>query len=245
MIDDEWYRGFFEGLAAKFWMGVVPDEMTRGEIALIQSSLECTPGDSLLDIPCGNGRLALELARLGYSVTGVDLSDALLSDAGGQGVSGLSLVKEDMSVFQQPEAFKAAYCLGNSFGYLNYERQVRFLKNVADSLRSSGRFLIDAAVAAEVLLPLYEDEEMLGTREVMMKIRNSYEPAASCMITEYTFNADGKTESGHSLHYVYTIAEIHRMLAQAGFKVLELFGDHQGTNYEFGSAQLYILAAKV
>jgi SAM-dependent methyltransferase len=245
MIDDDWYRDFFEGLAAKFWMGVVPAQMTRAELALIRSKLACTPGDALLDIPCGNGRLAVELASDGYRVTGVDLSSTFLQDAQTKATESLKLLTADMAEFRSDSLFCGAYCLGNSFGYLSHDKQLRFLTNVHDSLRPSGRFLIDAAVAAEVLLPLFEDEETLGTPEVMMKIRNSYDPFRSRMLTEYTFIADGKIEQKQSVHHVYTIAEIIRMLAAVGFRVLELLGDHHGHAYEFGSAQLYILAEKV
>jgi 2-polyprenyl-3-methyl-5-hydroxy-6-metoxy-1,4-benzoquinol methylase len=40
-----------------------------------------TPGQHLLDAGCGYGRIAIPLARSGYEVTGLDLSDALLSAA--------------------------------------------------------------------------------------------------------------------------------------------------------------------
>jgi SAM-dependent methyltransferase len=244
LVDSEWYRDFFEGLAAKFWMGVVPAEMTRAELTLIRQKLKCNPGDPLLDIPCGNGRLAIELVSDGYAVTGVDLSGTFLKDAEKKALNNLRLVKADMAQFREPGAFAGAYCLGNSFGYLGYEKQFQFLQNVSDSLRPGGRFLIDAAVAAEVLLPLFEEEETLGTPEVMMKIHNTYDPIQSCMLTDYSFSADGKKEQKQSLHHVYTIAEITRMLAGVGFAVAELLGDHHGQAYEFGSAQLYIVAEK-
>jgi SAM-dependent methyltransferase len=244
LADSEWYRDFFEGLAAKFWMGVVPAAMTQAELKLIREKLKCSPGDPLLDIPCGNGRLAAQLVSDGYAVTGVDLSGTFLQDAQKKALKNFRLVNADMSQFREPDAFAGAYCLGNSFGYLKYESQFQFLQNVSDSLRPGGRFLIDAAVAAEVLLPLFEEEETLGTPEVMMKICNSYDPIRSCMLTDYTFCADGKKEQKQSLHHVYTIAEITRMLAGVGFAVVELLGDHHGEPYEFGSAQLYILAEK-
>ena len=35
----------------------------------------------ILDVGCGTGRHAIELAKRGYSVTGVDLSDSMLQQA--------------------------------------------------------------------------------------------------------------------------------------------------------------------
>ena len=39
------------------------------------------PGAKILDVPCGAGRLPIELASLGYQVTGVDINLILLGES--------------------------------------------------------------------------------------------------------------------------------------------------------------------
>src|SRR5437588_4376384 len=56
-------------------------ERTPIEIDQLEALLQLRPPIQILDLPCGQGRHAIELARRGYEVTGVDLSEAMLSVA--------------------------------------------------------------------------------------------------------------------------------------------------------------------
>lgn len=54
----------------------------RSEIALIDRAFVLIPvGSSVLDAPCGGGRVLLHLAANGYSVRGADLSEAMIGIA--------------------------------------------------------------------------------------------------------------------------------------------------------------------
>lgn len=55
---------------------------TKQEIEFIIQELNLPPGSSILDIGCGAGRHSIELAKAGYSVTGVDISSRMLKEAG-------------------------------------------------------------------------------------------------------------------------------------------------------------------
>ena len=77
---DEWWSAFFAGN----WLDVqrnVRAERTSDEVAFLESTLNLTPGCRILDVPCGNGRLALPLAERGYRITGVDITKVLLKEA--------------------------------------------------------------------------------------------------------------------------------------------------------------------
>ena len=54
---------------------------TRAEVDFILEVMQVPPTGSLLDVGCGVGRHALELARRGYRVTGVDISAGMLEQA--------------------------------------------------------------------------------------------------------------------------------------------------------------------
>jgi SAM-dependent methyltransferase len=57
------------------------DELTRNEVDFIEMALDLREDAALLDVACGGGRHALELARRGYSVEGVDDSATLVAYA--------------------------------------------------------------------------------------------------------------------------------------------------------------------
>ncbi len=51
-----------------------------GEVRILGKGITLLPkGCSVLDVPCGNGRMTVQLARAGHRVTGVDLSDETLA----------------------------------------------------------------------------------------------------------------------------------------------------------------------
>ncbi len=47
---------------------------TRGEVDFIEKEINFDKTKRILDIGCGTGRHAIELAKRGYNVTGIDLS---------------------------------------------------------------------------------------------------------------------------------------------------------------------------
>src|SRR5437879_1794361 len=65
-VSPEWWRTFFTGLMLDLWEAVPTADQDRSEADFLQKTLGVAPPAKLLDVPCGNGRLALELAARGY-----------------------------------------------------------------------------------------------------------------------------------------------------------------------------------
>lgn len=77
----QWYEELFENYANKYDQETFP-QGTLGECDFIEKEINCNRDVRILDIGCGTGRHSVELAKRGYSVTGIDLSESLLSRAG-------------------------------------------------------------------------------------------------------------------------------------------------------------------
>jgi SAM-dependent methyltransferase len=102
---------------------------------------------SILDIGCGTGTLPISLAKLNYSISGVDLSEEMLSVA----MAKAELEKVNIPFFQQNmvelEGFNQLDCVTifcDSLNYLETEDQVKqtFIR-VNESLKDNGLFLFD------------------------------------------------------------------------------------------------------
>src|ERR1700692_4602764 len=80
-VPTNWFEDFFHGLALDLWRKAIPLERTIAEADFLTGALNCEAGAHLLDVPCGNGRLSFELAKRGYRVTGVDISEEFVDEA--------------------------------------------------------------------------------------------------------------------------------------------------------------------
>ncbi len=76
----QWYQALFENYANTYEKEPFT-KGTIGECDFIEKEIGYNKGRNILDIGCGTGRHSTELAKRGYQVTGVDLSDSMLQKA--------------------------------------------------------------------------------------------------------------------------------------------------------------------
>ena len=80
-MKSNWQADFFQGVALEFWRRAMSPEQTRSQVDFLEKTLAAGLNAQLLDVPCGNGRHAAELAGRGYSLTGVDSSEESIHEA--------------------------------------------------------------------------------------------------------------------------------------------------------------------
>jgi ubiquinone/menaquinone biosynthesis C-methylase UbiE len=101
-------------------------ENTVSEVDFLLEELRIKPGGSVLDVGCGTGRHSIELAKRGYTVTGLDLSAEMLAKAAAKAEAEnvkVEWVHSDATQFAFPEKFDAAICLcEGAFGLLSQSR---------------------------------------------------------------------------------------------------------------------------
>ena len=148
-----WWEHFFEGLSVKPWLQAVSPQYTDSEAETIARLLGAAPGAELLDVPCGGGRLSLALADRGYRPTGVDLSGEFLEHARSRdGADRVTWEHREMRDLPWPGRFDGAFCVGNSFGYLDDAGNAAFLCAVAAALKPGARFVLETPMVLENLL---------------------------------------------------------------------------------------------
>jgi cyclopropane fatty-acyl-phospholipid synthase-like methyltransferase len=240
-VNPNWFETFFDGLALDMWRGAMTPEHTAREAEFLVGKLELQPGMSALDVPCGNGRLAIELARRGVRMTGVDLSAGFIAEARAK-APGVEWVRADMRDLPWPGCFDAAYCWGNSFAYFEHAECGRFLKAVAAALKPGGRFILESGAVAETLLPVLKLERTLKIGDIDFHSRNNYVAAESRMDITYTFTRGEEREVKQIHQWVHTAGEIRRLLRGSGLEPLDAYGDVDGSPFGLGSPRLIALA---
>src|SRR5262249_26056897 len=145
-----WWERFFEGVAVEMWLQALPPEHTMREADSLERLLGVSPGAPILDVPCGGGRLSRVFAERGYPVTAVDSSDGVLSDArSGDASRQVTWERRDMRDLPWHGGFDGAFCVGNSFGYLDDEGNAAFLRAVRATLKPGARFVLDTPMVLE------------------------------------------------------------------------------------------------
>ena len=238
-----WQVEFFRGVALELWRRVTPPEQTRAETEFLQTALRATESSHLLDVPCGNGRHSIELAKRGHRVTGVDQSEEFIAEAKAAAVSlPARWIVGDMRQLPWRSEFDGAFCFGNSFGYLDPENARKFLMAVARTLKPNSRFAIETGMAAEFILPSLQKTRWFKVGDIYMLSENQYHPREGRLDIQYTFVHNGQVETRPSSSYVLTVNEICRMHAEAGLQPVELLGSVNGESYQLGSPRLIIVS---
>jgi SAM-dependent methyltransferase len=138
--------------------------------------------------------------------------------------------------------YDGAFCFGNSFGFLEYADMEKFLAGVARALKPGARFIVNTGMAAESVLPDFEEQSCHEMGDIVVTIKERYLAEESCVDSEYIFERNGETDSRKAKHWIYTVAEIRRMLERSGFEVLNCFGSLKGEPYKLGTRELFVVS---
>jgi SAM-dependent methyltransferase len=119
---------------------------TRQEVDHVVAALGLQTGERVLDVGCGPGRHAHELARRGIVVHGVDISERFVEIARDRAPDGATFERLDARELPFDEEFDAAICLcQGAFGLMTADGDdERVLRGIATSLRPGGRLALSA-----------------------------------------------------------------------------------------------------
>jgi ubiquinone/menaquinone biosynthesis C-methylase UbiE len=188
---------------------------TGSEVDFIEDEIQADKTKRILDIGCGTGRHSLELARRGYHVSGVDLSEHLLQQARQKGISeGLQVefTACDATRMEFKAEFDAAIliCQGAFSLMESDEKDLQILKNVARALTPGGVFILTTSNAAYMLAhpPQGNTFDPVTCRESFTL--ESIDPVGNKKILQCT-------------QRYYTCPELKWMLAISGLQPLSFF----------------------
>ena len=207
-----------------------------------------TKGSSVLDAGCGPGRISVELAAKGLDVTGVDIFqselDAAKDSADAEGVK-LDLINCDLRSFKSQKKFDCAINLYTSFGYCDtIEEDFQILKNIADSLRDNGFFILECT-SRETAILYFTDGEWFERSGLTVLTQFSVEGAWEGLRSKWTIiNRDGQRIEHEFVQRLYSAIELKRMMIRAGFNSVEIYGNYDFSPYNEHAKTMVIVAKK-
>lgn len=247
-VADDWYTTFHTGLAARFWRAAAAT-MADADAALVARLIEpAGPSATVLDCPCGDGRIAHRLARLGHRVTAVDISaDEIEYATALARRDGLAVEHAvgDLRALPVPTGgFDAMVWWGNAFAYTSRADTPATLREARRVLRPGGVLVLETLTVAEAFLPgEFGASSEYAFGGITMRVSNTYRVRESRVDADATFtDADGRVEQRSFAHHVHTTAEVADWLEAAGFSGLELLGPDGIEPFALGDRRLVIRA---
>lgn len=141
----QWYEELFENYASKYDEEAFT-QGTIGECDFIEEEVNHLNSTKILDIGCGTGRHSIELAKRGYSVTGVDLSESQIGRAKEKAKEqghevDFQLIDARNLNFTHEFDLVIMLCEGAFPLMETDEMNFRILENAAKSLNSEGKLI--------------------------------------------------------------------------------------------------------
>jgi SAM-dependent methyltransferase len=219
-------------------------QATQAEAEFVIDALGLTPGAQVLDVGCGYGRHAMELAARGFHIVGLDMSTPLLvrggEEAHRRGLT-INFVRGDMRELDFESQFDGAYCLFSTFGYFDDETNKKTVANMARALRPGGRLLIEILNRDYVIADLptrvwWEGDGCVVLEEVELNYFSSRIQVNRSVVFD-----DGRQLEQEISVRAYSLHEVGKLMHSAGLRVLEVSGAYHTRTRFFGNQSRHII----
>lgn len=213
---------------APVYMNNVFTKNTKEEVEFLIEELQLPEKGDILDVGCGTGRHAVELARRGYNVTGIDMSSGMLAEAKKEADAAgvkLELIHVDAAKYKPAKQFDAAICLcEGAFALIGkgqdpIEHDLAILRNINAALKNDKILILDTLNGLEKIRK-YNMEDIAKGKFNQITLVETFS-------MDYEAD-DGSTKSVELKEKGYIGSELKLLLRMAGFEVYHFYGSTAG-----------------
>jgi SAM-dependent methyltransferase len=238
------YDGLMQDVPYDSWLKFLED--TFRELGLTNPSI--------VDIGCGTGTLPILLAKKGYSVTGIDLSEEMLSMA----MEKAEREKVTIPFYQQNmmelEGFENIDCISilcDSLNYLQNEEEVAItFQKVYESLKSGGLFIFDVHSIYKIQ-EIFANETFFIDDENLSLVWNCSQGEEDYSVEHdlVFFMRDEESDlyerfEEYHIQTTFPVETYEKLLKEAGFQIKKISADFNQTVQE-SSERIFFIAQKM
>ncbi|CUH94256.1 hypothetical protein P22_0322 [Propionispora sp. 2/2-37] len=220
---------------------------TEQEITFINNVLSLPIHSCILDLYCGYGRHTIELAKLGYNMTGVDATKEFLeiaSQKASEEKVTINFNHCDMRKISYSEKFHAVINMFAAFGYFSDEENAHVLHLINHSLFPDGLFLIDLLNKEWMVRNSLNRYWRHPNGEYVLSYKVELQNGMATMKRQLINQVTGtKTQYEFALR-AYSLSEMIAILEQSGFLVKATYGSFDQRPYGPETPRMIILAQK-
>lgn len=224
-------KPWFEDIFDEDYLRTLPfltPQATQMEAQFVMDALAISAGSQVLDVGCGYGRHAMELAARGYHVVGLDSSLPLLlrgaDEAQRRGLT-INFVHGDMRDMAFEAQFDGAYCLFSTFGYFDDETNKKTAQNICRALKPGARCVFEVLnrdyIIAELPLRVWWEGDGCV---VLEEVDFNYFSSRLISNRSVVFDDGRQLEQEISIRS-FGLHELGKLLHSAGFRVVEVSGN--------------------
>jgi len=237
---------FFDSSYQYAWKGIIPTGLTEAEVDFIIELGRLEANTLVLDLMCGYGRHALELARRGIPVTAVDnlpnYTDEIRDIAQKEGLPVEAICSSVTTVALEGK-YSMAICMGNSFAFFNREDAVSLLSKIKKSLRPGGLLLINSWMVAEIAIRHFKERDWHYAGEYKCLLEYKYLLNPSRIESEQTIiSPDQSVEVLKGVDYIFSLSEMETLLDEGGFRSKAHYSTPRKKTFVLGDGRIYLLA---
>ena len=228
-------------------------EDTEHQVDFIVRTLGLRGGERVLDLACGFGRHAISLARRGFPVVGVDITEAYIGDArkAAKDLPNARFLLSDIRDVRFCNEFDVVLNLADgAIGYLeNDTENLKIFDAISRALKSGGKHFMDVCSAehAEAFFPRRSWE--IGEKEFSFS-EFEWDPVTRRMLYGGGGFPYGEIAQKPNLAEgdpirLYSINELKAILEERGIKIAGTFSDYAGSEASAKKMQLLVYSVKV
>jgi len=226
------------------WARLVIDYSSKYEIR----------GKRLLDLACGTGELSVRLSKAGFEVTGIDLSDDMLTVASDKAASNgeeVQFYQQNMAELNGLGQFDVIGIFCDSLNYLQSEKEViDTFHSVHRHLANDGLFIFDVHSIYKMMHVFMNQTFTLNDDEISY-IWESYEGESPYSVWhDLSFfvldERTGKYDRYDEQHFQRTFPiEIYEAwLLDAGYEIIEVTADFETSTPQSESERIFFVCRK-
>jgi SAM-dependent methyltransferase len=215
-------------------------------------------GEPVLELACGTGRIAIPLAESGYKVTGLDVSEAMLSEARRKANAGgvqIEWIHADCRRFDLNRKFRTILFPFTALAHLlDLESVEGCFACVRRHLTEHGAFILDyfnprldyLLRDPEKRYPAAEYPHPDGKGQVVITENNRYDAVHQINHVKWYYRIEGQAhEMVENLDMrIFYPQELNALLFYNGFVMDAKFGDYDETSFQAESRRQLIVCRR-
>ncbi|MBD3225839.1 MAG: methyltransferase domain-containing protein [Caldithrix sp.] len=244
-----WTEEFFDEYYLKSIHSITTEQRTQKEVDFLLSNVEINHENKILDLACGDGRHAIELARRGYNqVVGLDLTPMYIQLANEKSedlTNQPRFIQDNMTNLNTADEYDLIYSYFSSLFYFKDKKNIRNLKRIFQALKRDGYFLFDQINPISFLRST-PHKDWYTTEDNYLILDKYNHNAISGIITNERLIVTPEGKRINRVFYFrdYTVAELRFHLEKIGFEIIDVFGTFDSDPYSIESPRQIFITRK-